>query len=201
MPLFVFSQQPYIMRKTSTALGFLFMTLLSFAQDTTAKKKPMDYFEYLKSEQAKMVGKKFPDFAGSSTNATTVKTKDISGKIVFVNFWFAACTPCMAEMKALNQLYDSLKNNNDFYFLSISYDPDSVIKKTIKKFNIQYPVVHVSQAETKRLNFAHGYPTSFILDRNGIIKFFSTGATIEEDGNIDILIGEVYPRILEELKK
>ena len=100
---------------------FLFVCLLishlASAQDSLQIPKFNNYDEYIEYQSAKISGKKFPEFNISSTaGQRSFSNNDLANKVVFVNFWFTNCPPCMAEMKALNQLYDTLKGNRDFVF-------------------------------------------------------------------------------------
>jgi thiol-disulfide isomerase/thioredoxin len=64
--------------------------------------------------------------------------KDFTDKIVFINFWNDHCSPCIAEMDGLNLLYSELSKHSDFLLVSFSNDPDSVIKKSVIKNEIQF---------------------------------------------------------------
>lgn len=53
-----------------------------------------------------------------SMNGETVNFSESIGKPVVLNLWATWCPPCIAEMPALQNLYDSFKNEVDFYFVS-----------------------------------------------------------------------------------
>ena len=142
---------------------FLLVSQISFSQDVPDSVRSAFYTKYMDSVAAQMSGKKFPAFSVNKRAVPVTSDKDLQNKVVYVNFWFAACSPCIAEMKALNRLYETLKSNRDFVFLFITFDPQSTVETVVKTYGVQYPIISVSQAETKRLNFQSGYPTSFIL--------------------------------------
>jgi len=181
---------------------FIFLLFICYnasAQNAGTAKKVDSYEAYMDSISNLVVGKKFPDFLAEFKDVPIKSNKDLENKVVFVNFWFANCMPCMAEMKGLNELYEKLKANPDFLFFSISFDPDTIVQKVTERFAIRYPVTRMSRDETKRLNFQNGYPTSFILDRKGIIRFFKLGGDIDEDNASDDVLKYIYPKIMEQL--
>jgi hypothetical protein len=108
----------------------------------------------------------------------------------------------MAEMHGLNRMFEKLKDKKDFEFISFTYEPESVIKEIILKYNIKYKVIHIDKTECYRLNFNNGYPTSLILDKDCRIKFIKVGGAINEDGD-DIAGAQVMeillPKILDQL--
>ena len=158
-----------------------------------------DLYAFRDSENARLVGKPFPDFQVKLANSKSFSNADLKNKVVFINFWFANCGPCIAEMKGLARLYDTLKNKKNFMFISFTFDHDSISRKMITKYRIRYKVFHISKSECKRLNFDNGYPTSFILDRNGVIKFFTTGAATDEEFNMHDILDRIYPEIIKRL--
>jgi peroxiredoxin len=99
----------------------------------------------------------------------------LKNKVVLINFWFKGCHPCMAEMEALNELHQQLKDDKDFLFISFTPDNPEAIKRVSQKHRITFAVLSTSQQECRRLNFNNGYPTHIILDRTGVIKYFHTG--------------------------
>ena len=166
-----------------------------FAQPQIKSNTPVDIDAFLKEQNAKVAGKNFPSFSVTLPDATTLSNADLSNHIVFVNFWFEACSPCMKEMDGLNQLYNKLANNPNFKFISFSFDPESVIQKKVEELNIKYKVIHLDRAECYRLNFGRGFPASFILDKTGKINFFKMGGEIDSEKSTEFIMNQIYPKI------
>jgi len=110
-----------------------------------------------------------------------VDNQAVTGKVVFINFWFEGCHPCMAEMEALNELFIKMKGNKDFVFISLSWDDQQTIKKVKEKYSLSFDVLSATPEECKRLNFGCAYPTSIILDKAGIVKYRHSGGSIEKE--------------------
>src|SRR5690349_14505251 len=49
-----------------------------------------------------------------------VRLADYRGKVVFVNFWGAWCTPCMLEMQSIHALQAALGGRGDIAFIFVS---------------------------------------------------------------------------------
>lgn len=115
------------------------------------------------------------------SNGTTVDNDRLKGKVVLLNFWFEGCHPCMAEMAALNELADHLKSQKDFVFVSVSRDDSETIRRVIDRFHLSFTVFSASFAESRRLAYEGGYPTSIILDKEGRVKKLHLGGSIDVD--------------------
>ncbi|HEX2628003.1 MAG TPA: TlpA disulfide reductase family protein [Chitinophagaceae bacterium] len=137
------------------------------------------FFRNRLQKQKETIGKEFPSFK-AKLGDSVVNNESLRGKTVFVNFWFEACPPCIAEFKGLNELYDSLKLDSSFAFISFTYETKGTIARVKKKYGLKFPIVSVSNTECYRLNQENGFPTNIILDSNLAIRHIETG------GNIDI---------------
>lgn len=111
----------------------------------------------------------------------TVDNQRIDGKVVFINFWFEGCHPCMAEMDALNKLFEKMKDKKDFVFITITWDNDETIKRVKQKFSLSFDIFAASPAECQRLNFGCGYPTSVVLDKKGIVQYRHSGGSNDKE--------------------
>lgn len=110
-----------------------------------------------------------------------------SAKYILVDFWYSACSPCIAEIPALNDLYNKLKNNTDVIFVSVNTDfittnkNEQYIQELIEQHQIQFPVVYDNaQANLSGQLTISGYPSKFILNIKGekIIKADSSTITL-----------------------
>ncbi|MDR0799307.1 MAG: TlpA family protein disulfide reductase, partial [Dysgonamonadaceae bacterium] len=133
------------------------------------------YFHQRNSINESKIGTPFLDFTAKNLNKKTISEKQLKGKITFINLWFQACPPCLAEMDALNDLYHKFKDNPSFQFLSFTFDSPEDARIMVKKFDMPYDVLPVTEKECHRLNFGNGFPTNMIVDQSGKIVFLQTG--------------------------
>lgn len=175
---------------------FLALWLNTFSQDTSKVKKEFDYEAFLKSQRKKYFGVQYPEFKVKTAESSVFSNADLVNKIIFINFWFESCAPCIAEIDGFNEMFAKLKGNSNFLFVSFTFDPDSTIRKLVTKYNIEYKVVHIDKTECYRLNFKNGFPSSFILDKKGIIRYFKTAGEIDKEKATKAVLTEIYPNIL-----
>jgi thiol-disulfide isomerase/thioredoxin len=138
-----------------------------------------------------LIGTAYPPF-NVTLNNKIYSNRSLKGKTVFINFWFAACVPCMAEMDDLDKLFDKFKANKNFEFISFTFDNDSTIAAIKKKYNISYNIFTKSGEECHRLSFQGGFPTSIVIDTAGNIKYVSHLAEKAD------FVNTVYPVISKE---
>ncbi len=101
-----------------------------------------------------------------------VDLTQFKGKVVFINNWASWCPPCIAEMPSIQNLKNTLKNEN-IVFIMVSYD-DSPEKahRFIQKRNFDFEVYFPG----KNYPFqTESIPATFILDKNGTVVASHSG--------------------------
>ncbi len=116
-----------------------------------------------------------PDFTLASNKGGNIRLKDLRGKVVMINFWATWCAPCREELPLLNALYNNYKSKG-FVLLGVNIDDKSKLaNKMIKELNIKFPVLFDSNQATSELYDLQAMPSTFILDKNGVIRFSHYG--------------------------
>jgi thiol-disulfide isomerase/thioredoxin len=103
-------------------------------------------------------------------------------KITVINFWFIECKPCKMEIPDLNKLVEKYKDY-DVEFLAIALNKPDQLKDFLKKTDFDYTVLSIEEQKTMALGI-QGYPTHFILNRQGQVVYKAIGL---EPGSIDKL--------------
>jgi thiol-disulfide isomerase/thioredoxin len=120
--------------------------------------------------------------------ATPVTLDDLKGKVALVNFWGAWCPPCRAELPHLAAVADKFAGQPDFRFLPISCgqggaeDPEELrgrTEETLQQLGL-HVATYCDPAFTTRHAFDkagrfEGFPTTFLLDRQGVIRHVWVG--------------------------
>lgn len=146
-------------------------------------------------------GTPFAPFSVFTTDGKQITDQSLLNKITFINFWFEACAPCIAEMEGLNKLYADHKEKTQFQFLSFTYETKEKIAAIRKKYNIQYPIISIRKDSCYLLNFNSGFPTSIISDIHGKVAFYSCGGPIDPEIAQEIIVDDIYPVLKELLEK
>ena len=112
-----------------------------------------------------------PDLALTDTQGVSRSLADYRGQVVLVNLWATWCPPCKQEMPALESFYNKHKEQG-FVVVAINYgDPTKDVLQFVKDYKLTFPIwldpTYIATEEAfKSLNL----PTSFVIDRNGIVQ-------------------------------
>lgn len=166
-------------------VSVLFFSVTANSQTRDSADKFSELSKMLNDLFGEIDGKELPAFTAKDLDGKTHTNKDILAKATFLNFWFAGCPPCIAEIPQLNRLYNMFKDSAGVQFYSITYETEENAKRAVSKYGINYPVLLVSPDVATLLKFGWGYPTNIILDGKGIIRYSLTGGSTEKAKEID----------------
>jgi peroxiredoxin len=129
---------------------------------------------------------KAADFSLKDLNGKTVSLSSLKGKVVLLNFWATWCPSCISEMPSLNKLYKEMKSRG-FEVIAVSTDRSaSGVKDFRDTHGLAFPIVMDEDREVTRQYHVFSLPTSFLINKEGIIveKFFGeydwTGSETKE---------------------
>lgn len=109
-----------------------------------------------------------------------IKISDYRGKKIFLNFWASWCPPCKQEAPELQKFAE---NQDDAIILGVNVtDAEKHPGKErdfIKDYGLTFPNVYV-QNEIFSEFFIGSFPTSFIINENGVIEEKIVGAVTED---------------------
>lgn len=131
-----------------------------------------------------------PDFEGKTTDGKTLKLSDFKGKVVLLDFWASWCGPCRKEFPYLIELSSKYKDK-DFVVLAINIDrEDKNCMAFIEKFGGEVPfnIIRDSDGTVPTLFNILTMPTTFIIDKKGIIRYSHKGFL---DSYKDLYINEI----------
>ena len=125
---------------------------------------------------APQVGKPAPDFQLPSLDGQVITLSGLRGKPVLINFWATWCPACVEEMPYLQETYEKWTGKG-LVLLTIDIGETSdTVKEFMVKYNLTMPVLlDTSQSVAQRYNIT-GIPTTFLIDKDGIIRVKRIGA-------------------------
>lgn len=112
-----------------------------------------------------------PAFSFVSLRGDTVDSADLRGEVVVLNFWATWCLPCRLEMPSLQRLHED-RGSDGVQVVGLATDVGSEqpIKDFLAERGISYPVGRASSAQRRAFGGIPGIPTTFIIDRDGVIR-------------------------------
>jgi thiol-disulfide isomerase/thioredoxin len=110
------------------------------------------------------------DFTVTDLDGRTIRSADLRGKVVLVNFWATWCPPCRAEIPDLVKLQD--KYRDKLVILGVSEDevgPEPV-KAFAAEHKMNYPIVMATPELQKIFQGVSALPTTFVVDPEGRVQ-------------------------------
>jgi cytochrome c biogenesis protein CcmG/thiol:disulfide interchange protein DsbE len=121
------------------------------------------------------LGDPAPEFALTLLDGSEMSLSDLRGQVVVLNFWASWCFPCRREAPALQQVWESYRNQG-VAFLGLSYqDVQSASQAFIEEFGITYPNGMDVRGRISRSYGITGVPETFVIDRDGNLVWFNVG--------------------------
>lgn len=99
------------------------------------------------------------------------------GTVVLVNLWATWCGPCKEEMPALQAFHDKYKSEGFTVIAINDGDPTADVLQFVKDFNLTFPVwLDPTYIATEQAFKTMNLPSSYIIDRDGIVRSYWVGA-------------------------
>jgi peptide-methionine (R)-S-oxide reductase len=139
-----------------------------------------------------------PDFAaGTWINSQPLKLQDLRGRVVLVDFWTFGCYNCRNTLPSLKRWHEDYKDKG----LTIVgvHSPEleeerkvELVRQEVASLGIKYPVVTDNDYATWNAYKVNAWPTVFLLDKAGRIRWMHVGegAYDEAEKTIQKLLAE-----------
>jgi thiol-disulfide isomerase/thioredoxin len=120
-----------------------------------------------------------PAFNGSTVDGEPFELGSLQGKVVLLDFWATWCPPCVATMPHLQKLQDEL-GAKGLVVIGVNQEPGEELK--VKRFLTKRNLSFRSVMDPGSIHVGYGvfsFPTSFVIDRQGIIRASFRGPASE----------------------
>lgn len=120
-------------------------------------------------------GARAPEIGLNDRDGHRVDLASMRGHVIVVDFWASWCEPCADEMPVLEALYTSL-HAQGLDVVGVSQDSSAGnITSFLRRVHVTFPIVHDNGHAVADRYHPSGMPTSFIIDRHGIVRFVHRG--------------------------
>lgn len=117
-------------------------------------------------------GNKAPDFDLKTIDGETMRLSDLKGNVVFINLWATWCPPCRAEMPEMVRYYNE-HSSEKIEILAVNLtdsDSEKEVKQFADDYKINFPILLDTEGKVGDLYKTVSIPTTFIVDKKGIIR-------------------------------
>jgi thiol-disulfide isomerase/thioredoxin len=128
------------------------------------------------------VGHRAPDFTLKTLNGETIKLSELKGTPVLINFWATWCGACREEMPTLQKAQENYLNKVKILAIDLANSERSLeeVKQYLKDNRLTFTVPLDKDGSVADSYRIRAIPTSFFIDKDGVIRGKFIGAMSEE---------------------
>jgi len=134
----------------------------------------------LKGGDTDLVGKPVPAFTAKDHLGQVIDSQGFKGKVTLINFFASWCGPCKKEMPELVNL---LKEHGKKGFQIVGVGGDKEAERAIefaKGYEAPWGIIADPDSELAGKFNVYSMPSTYIVDRQGVVRFYDTGFKPEE---------------------
>jgi cytochrome c biogenesis protein CcmG/thiol:disulfide interchange protein DsbE len=122
------------------------------------------------------IGQQVPEFTLTTFEGEQIRSTDLLGKVVVLNFWASWCTPCEQEAAELQKAWEYFESNSNVVFLGVDYvDTDKEASAYLAKFQITYPNGPDLGTKISQMFRISGVPETYIIRKDGKLAYVKIG--------------------------
>jgi cytochrome c biogenesis protein CcmG, thiol:disulfide interchange protein DsbE len=122
------------------------------------------------AQRSHLLGESAPGFDLPTVDGGRVRSADLRGKVVIINFWNSWCIPCRQEHPNLVRFYQQHAGDPDFAMIGIVRDDtESAIRRYVKEEGGPYTVAFDPGSQALLDFGTRGQPETYAISPEGII--------------------------------
>jgi peroxiredoxin len=113
--------------------------------------------------------------APSVDGGRAISVADYRGKVVYLDFWASWCAPCRESFPFMNDLQRDL-GGKGLQIVAVSVDKTAdEAKRFLARYPASFAVILDTAAACPAAYALEGMPSSFIIDRGGVVRMVHSG--------------------------
>ena len=121
-----------------------------------------------------------PDFTLALLDGKKFHLGDHKGKPVMINFFASWCLPCREEMPVIEKIVQEY-GPRGVVFLGVAVDDtEKKMQDFVARYGVTFPVGLDKTSEIQKAFGLYGIPTTYFIDKQGVINYFHSGTVTEE---------------------
>jgi peroxiredoxin len=111
-----------------------------------------------------------PDFALHAVAGGNVRLSEHRGDVVILSFWGSRCTPCRAQLAALNQSLATYRSAGlQVYGINVDDDQSRALAFAHGEA-VTFPLLLDPEKAVSRNYLVDNLPMTLLIDRNGVVR-------------------------------
>lgn len=130
-----------------------------------------------------VVGAAAPAYGAKTLEGDSVSLASLRGKVVLLNLWATWCAPCRHETPFLQSLYEE-RSPDGLEIVGVSMDTGDardLVGEFVQEYGVTYPMLVDPQMRGMDVYRVLGLPASFLVDREGVLRWMRFGPVGETD--------------------
>lgn len=129
------------------------------------------------AQAGQAAGKRAAEFSLPGLQGGMTQLAELRGKVVLLDFWATWCEPCTKELPELEKLHRELAAQG-VVVVGVSLDKERKnaleLSTTLK---LTFKLLHDPEGKVAELYDPPKMPSSYIIDRDGVVRFVNEGFT------------------------
>lgn len=140
------------------------------------------------------IGKKAAEFSLPTVSGENVALQSLRGKVVLLNFWATWCGPCRQELPELARVQEKFRQRG-LAVIAVTVDNEvENVRGFLKKYEIKLQALWDKKKKVADAYVVEKMPSSYLIDRTGVVRFIHRGYTPEELRRIEAEIDELLDK-------